>query len=465
MERAQVSDETRRDTTRTRTSRRGPTPRVEATSRRGTTTALFVFIVLLCIALAGTGIYYMHLNNSLRVRDEQLLANLREQASDEPFYMLLLGVDKGVEREDESDYGADVSNYRADTIMLCRIDPVSVKATIVSIHRDTLVELPNGEDGKINAAYSLGGPAGMVECVSDLAGVDINHYAEIDFDSFMGIVDAVGGVEVTLPVDVYDPDYTELDLKAGTHVLNGHDALMLCRTRHAYDNYGDGDRFRAANQRMVIASILRKVLASDASTMVAAITAMAESITTDLSVNEILGLAAQMSSFDTESDLYTGMTPTEPEVVDGIYYEIIDEDAWDQMMKRVDAGMSPTEGTGDEETAGIAASSAEAQGVAADAPAAEEKDESGTSARSVTVIGAGDGRATYISEVLTSDGYDVVCEDDSSYSYSDNVIVYEDPALADEAWALADYLGEGFYVLENDGSFYVTSDFLIRLAG
>jgi LCP family protein required for cell wall assembly len=438
------------------------------------TTALLVVIAVVCVVLAASGIYYMHLNNSLRVKDEQLLQSLRTQAGDDPFYMLLLGVDKGTEREEDEEYGADVSNYRSDTIMLARVDPQNVKATIVSIHRDTLVELPNGDTGKINAVYSLGGPSAVVDCVSGLANVPISHYAEIDFDAFMGIVDVIGGVEVTLPVDVYDPEYTELDLKAGTHVLNGHDALMLCRCRHGYDAYGDGDRFRAANQRMVIASILRKVLSSDAHVMVAAISAMAESITSDLSLNDILALAAKMREFDTETDLMTGMTPTEPEVYNGIYYEIIQEDAWRQMMERVDAGLSPTEAGGDDQTAGIAGSTSvngdaavagAAAGAGANAVGASTEGQQPQGARSVTIIGVDDGRADYVAEVLASDGFAVNCDLDPSYEYYDNIIVYEDPALVEEAYALADYLGDGFTVMENDGSFYVTTDFLIRLAG
>lgn len=455
-------------------ARRSPTPRVVEGKRPAGTTFLLVVIAVVCVALAAAGIYYMHLNNSLRVKDEQLLQSLRSQADDEPFYMLLLGVDKGTEREEDEEYGADVSNYRADTIMLARIDPENVKATIVSIHRDTLVDLPNGEMGKINAVYSLGGPSAMVNCVSELAGVPISHYAEIDFDSFMGIVDVIGGVEVTLPVDVYDPDYTELDLKAGTHVLNGHDALMLCRCRHGYDAYGDGDRFRAANQRMVIASILRKVLSSDAHVMVAAISAMADAVTSDLSLNEILALAAKMRDFDTETDLMTGMTPTEPEVYNGIYYEIIQEDAWKEMMERVNAGLSPTEAGGDDQTAGIAGSTSVngdpvATGAGANAAAAATDGQVAPKTqgptRSVTVIGVDDGRAEYVAEVLSGDGYSVNCDLDPSYGYYDNVIVYEDPALAEEAYALAEYLGDGYTVMENDGSFYITSDFLIRLAG
>lgn len=444
------------------------------------TTVMLVLITLLCVALAAGGIYYLHLNSVITTQNEELLASLKEQADDEPFYMLLLGVDKGEERYESE--GESPANYRADTIMLCRIDPHGVEATIVSIHRDLLVELPDGSEGKINAAYSLGGPAGMVQAVSDLAGVDISHYAEIDFDAFMGIVDEIGGVEVTLPVDVYDPEYTELDLKAGTHVLNGHDALMLCRARHAYDDFGDGDLFRAANQRMVIASIVRKVLSSDVTTMVRAVSSMAESLTTDLTLNEILGLTAQMRTFDTDTDLYTGMTPSEPEVVNGVYYEVLDSEAWTAMMRRVDAGLPPLDTDVADETSGIAGS-VQGLGIATDAPVestsqntvhkTEDNPDSPAEApttpdgdnTSVLVISVPDGGAQDVASMLADWGYDVQGDEDYSYSYPESVIVYEDPANAERAWELADSLGGGFVVMENDGSFYVITDLLVWLAG
>jgi len=141
-------------------------------------------------------------------------------------------------------------------------------------------------------------------------------------------------------------------------------------------------------------------------------------------------------------------------------------------FKFVERKCSVGESGGDDQTAGIAGTVA---GTAAGTPvtsvpeststSTSEKSETAKEHRTVSVIGVENGYASYIAEVLTSDGYEVYADEDASYSYSENVIVYENPALADEAKALADYLGDGFYALENDGTFYMTTDFLIRIAG
>lgn len=72
-----------------------------------------------------------------------------------------------------------------------------------------------------------------------MAGVDISHYAEIDFDGFKEIVDALGGVEVDVPMEIND-NMAGGYVSAGLQTLNGDQALILCRARHAYDEYGDG---------------------------------------------------------------------------------------------------------------------------------------------------------------------------------------------------------------------------------
>ena len=442
-------------------------------------------VVILLVVFAGAAAYVAYLNGLMGIRDEQLLASLKEQSSDEPFYLLMLGVDKGEERI-ETD-GADDSNYRSDTIMLARIDPHNTKATIVSIHRDLLVDLEDGTKGKINSAFSLGGPSGMVRAVSQLAGVDIHHYAEIDFDSFMSVVDSLGGVEVTLPVAVHDPDYTGLNLEAGTQVLNGHDALMLCRARHAYDQYGDGDLYRAANQRMIIASIVRKILASGPHAMISSITTIAQSLTTDFTVNEILSLAAQMRDFNTETDLYTGMTPSEPEVIDGIYYEILDTEAWSSIMQRVDAGLPPYENESADETRGIAGSTSAAtmdpapttSGAGSPASTSSSSGEStssgssassstensgGSSQASITIMGPQDGNANFLANELVSLGFSAAGYEDADYLFTSNVIVIDDPAYEETAYSVAACLGEQFTVVYNDGSYYMPSPILVRVA-
>lgn len=265
---------------------------------------------------------------------------------DDPFYMLLLGVDKSEERVNSDEYGADESNYRADSIILARIDPKAQTVTLVSLHRDTMTDMGENGTQKLNAAYSIGGPSYMIKCVEELAGVDISHYAEVDFEEFTSIVDTIGGIDVTLPIDVID-SYSGANLTAGEHTLNGTEALALARSRHAYDNYGDGDVYRAANQRMVIGAIVKKVLTLDLATMTSAVSEMASSVTTDLDVSSILGLAVQFKDLDTENNIYSGMEPTEGLYLNDTWYEQVQTTAWKTLMDRVKQGLPPYASDGD----------------------------------------------------------------------------------------------------------------------
>ena len=169
----------------------------------------------------------MRFSNSFGMAaDSALHGTLTEAASGDPFYMVLIGVDKDQARVEGSEYGASESAYRTDTILLARVDPTEKQVTLVSIHRDTLIDFGSYGKQKINAAYSIGaerqeageqgvsGASYTVETISKFAGVPIAHYAEIDFDQFISVVDAIGGIEVNVPVDVYDPEYTGADIKA-----------------------------------------------------------------------------------------------------------------------------------------------------------------------------------------------------------------------------------------------------------
>ena len=320
--------------------------------------ALRIVLVSLLLVLAGVGtaagLYLADINSRLsgNVTDD-LRQKLVAVEPQEPFYMLLLGVDKSEGRSGE--WGDSYANFRSDTIILTRVDPPAQKVTLVSIPRDTLVDMGEHGEQKINSAYSFGGPSYITEVVSDFAGVEISHYAEIDFEQFTSIVDTIGGVEVTLPKAVHD-ELAEIDLPAGTQVINGAQALGLCRARHAYDEYGGGDFFRAANQRMVIASIVKKVLKLDPFSITGTISELAGSVTTDLSVTDILSLAGQFMNLDTDNDIDSGQTPTISEQIGGIWYERPDEAAWKEMMERVEAGKTPYSDPSQDFTAGIAGS-------------------------------------------------------------------------------------------------------------
>ena len=173
---------------------------VKERKRRGRRKALRVFFgVLLALLVGGAGVAWAYVNNiSAKLSegiDEELQATLTAPEVSQPFYMLLLGIDRNYDRTHMSGYGPSESAYRTDTIILARIDPINKKITLVSIHRDTLVDLGTYGSDKINAAFSYGGAAFITEVVSEFAGVPISHYAEVDFDQFIAMVDVSGTVE------------------------------------------------------------------------------------------------------------------------------------------------------------------------------------------------------------------------------------------------------------------------------
>jgi LCP family protein required for cell wall assembly len=426
-----------------------------------------VLITLLCVVLSGAvavAAYIFDINNRLTSGvNESLRAVLSESSFDEPFYVLLLGVDKDAGRESSSDYGEDDSAYRTDTIILARIDPIEKKVTLISIPRDTYVDMGDYGMQKINAAYSYGGAAYTVQVVEELAGVDISHYAEVDMDGFAAIVDAVGGVDVDLPVAVYDPDYTGLDLPAGEQHLDGTTAALLARCRHGYDNYGSGDYYRAANQRMLIGEVVKEILASDAATMSSTISTAANYITTDLSVSDIIGLATQFSGFSVDEDLYSGQCPTTSEYVDNLWVEIVDETEWEEMMDRVDSGLPPYTDSSQDITAGVAGSlgvSTSGEDSSSSDSTTLEPDYSG----SVLVLNGTDvsGIASSLAEKLSNEGFSTRA-DNASTTTSTTVIYYNGDSGEAKAMAVAEVLGGDYTYQANDGTYDTTVDVVVVL--
>lgn len=313
------------------------------TKRRKRWGVVLVLALVLVLGGGGTAYAYLHTvsGNMHQGVDDSLLSALVDPAEPEdPFYLLLMGVDRSQKREKSEQYAGDT--FRSDSMILCRIDPKNMKVTMVSLHRDTVIDMGDYGYQKLNAAHAFGGPGYAVKCVSELAGVPISHYAEIDFDGFKEAVDALGGIEVNVPIEINDSHTGHLD--AGKQKLNGKQALILCRSRHSYDDYGDGDRFRAANQRMVLSAVAKKLLHSSVPTMTRTIKAMSKYIVTDMDVTDIVSLAISMRGLDTDSDIYTAMEPTYADhAADGGWYEYVIEDSWQYMMERVDAGLPPTE--------------------------------------------------------------------------------------------------------------------------
>jgi LCP family protein required for cell wall assembly len=148
--------------------------------------------------------------------------------------ILVLGSDK--RQKDSKEPGADIDGpSRSDTIMLIRTG--GGHAARLSIPRDTVVEIPGHGLQKINAAYAFGGPALSISVIERFLGVPINHLVEVNFENFPQLIDAMGGITYTGGCVVSNLDggsaeggYT-LRLRAGTHHIDGREALALARTR------------------------------------------------------------------------------------------------------------------------------------------------------------------------------------------------------------------------------------------
>lgn len=169
---------------------------------------------------------------------------------------LLVGSDgrEKLSAKDQAKLGTGTeTGQRTDTMMLL-YSPPSGRPVLVSLPRDSYVQIPGHGRNKLNAAYSLGGPELLVRTVEQDTGLRVDNYLEIGFDGFANVVDGLGGIKMCLDAPMVDKD-SHTNLPAGCQKLNGTNALGYVRMRKA-DPTGDIGRMK--RQRQMIAAIVKK---------------------------------------------------------------------------------------------------------------------------------------------------------------------------------------------------------------
>jgi LCP family protein required for cell wall assembly len=172
---------------------------------------------------------------------------------------LLVGSDsrQGLTADQQAELatGGDIGNGRTDTILLVHVPAPwsSTPTTMVSIPRDSYVPMADYGRDKINAAFALGGPQLLAQTVEQTTGLRLDHYAEIGFDGFARVVDAVGGVTMCPSDPISDP-LAGIDLPAGCQKLDGRNALGYVRSRAT----PRADLDRMLNQREFMAAVLHR---------------------------------------------------------------------------------------------------------------------------------------------------------------------------------------------------------------
>lgn len=215
-----------------------------------------VAVVAVCVAaLVVTGVW---VDTSLR-RTPVLTALPDRPAAGSGTTWLLVGSDSrqdlSPEQQAELSTGGDVGDGRTDTILLVHVPGLGsdLPTTMVSIPRDSYVPIPGHGEDKINAAFALGGAALLAQTVEQATGLRLDHYAEIGFDGFAAMVDAVGGVSMCPPEPISDP-LAGIDLPAGCQELDGRSALGYVRSRAT----PRADLDRMVNQRQFMETLMHR---------------------------------------------------------------------------------------------------------------------------------------------------------------------------------------------------------------
>lgn len=289
-------------------------------------------IVALTAVIVGIGAkVYLDLSGSVQKTYEsverQKNDNGKTQTVDlsqkEPFSVLLLGIDTG-------DLGRTEVG-RSDTMMVAAVNPENKKTTIVSIARDTYVEIVgHGTEDKINHAYAFGGAGMSMDTVENYLDIPVNHYVAINMKGLKELVDAVGGVEVANEQKFTQDSYT---FDYGKITIDGDQALSYSRMRHEDPR---GDYGRQERQRQIVAGVAKKILSLDGVTKYREVLdAMEDNVKTDMSFDDMKKIALDYrDAFGTvEQDQLQG----DGFMQDGISYQRVSEDELTRVQTKLQA--------------------------------------------------------------------------------------------------------------------------------
>lgn len=235
----------------------------------------------------------------------------------QPFSVLLLGTDTG-------DLGRTEKNGRSDTIMVATV--TSKKTTLLSIPRDTLVNIPgHSGNSKINAAYSYGGLTGSLNTLQSYLGIPLDHYIEVNMKGIQQLSAAVGSVEVE-----NDLDFTQSGkhFAKGKVTLDQNNILPFSRMRHEDPR---GDYGRQLRQREVVTALVKKVASVGSITKYKSIlSAISSNMKTDISFNQMKEI---YSNYKGATNISQKQLQGQGQMIDGVSYEVVSDSALNSAQK------------------------------------------------------------------------------------------------------------------------------------
>lgn len=317
-----------------------PTPSTRSRLPKWLKITTISLLVLANLAVLGL-IWAINTGNTLLSgvdTDDDVVAVL-DASTGEARTFVLVGSDTREGLDDLENFG-QAGGQRSDVVMLVRLDPETGSARMLSIPRDLRVEIPGQGTNKINAAYAFGGPSLLVETLKSNLDVEANHYVEIDFVGFQGLIDEVGGIEISFPYPARDAK-SGLNVDAGTQVLNGEEALAYARSR-SYQELRNGswasveanDIGRTKRQQEVIRGIVSSLRRPASITEAGDIASgMADHMTIDsgLAGESVAGMVWSFKGILAGS-IGGDTLPTYTETIGGASYQIAQQPEADAML-------------------------------------------------------------------------------------------------------------------------------------
>lgn len=256
----------------------------------------------LAVAVIGMVILASKMNKLKSVKLNTDKLNISDEVQHEEGYtnVALFGLDSR-----ENDLG---KGNRSDTIMIASLNNDTKEVKLVSIYRDTLLELDDGSYNKANAAYAFGGPEGAVSLINRNLDMNIEKYVTVNFNALVDVIDAVGGLDLELTHDevvhmnnycvetskVTGKSYEKIEPEVeGTYHLNGVQAVSYSRIRYT----AGGDFKRAERQRLVLQKIADKVQNMSVGIVNKIIDSVFPQISTNFTLAEMIGYAKNLTKY------------------------------------------------------------------------------------------------------------------------------------------------------------------------
>lgn len=237
---------------------------------------------------------------------------------------------------DDSDMRAQGdSNSRSDALLLATLNPKQKTVNLVSIPRDSYVYIPEiKRRDKINHAHAFGGTRATIETVEELLEIPVDYYVKMNFNAFIDVVDAFGGIEVEVPYERIEKDENDqntIHLKPGLQHLDGRHALALARTRKL-----DSDIERGKRQQMILQAIMKEATSMTSITKYGdVIDAIGDNMKTNMTFKEMLSFIEYVKGGMPKVNSLT--LTGEDDMSTGIYYYKVDETELEELKQLLQA--------------------------------------------------------------------------------------------------------------------------------